>query len=399
MESNLKLLPSQPLQQDESLVSFRNVTFSYTPDKEILHNVSFELKAGRTYAFVGPTGGGKTTTASLVFEILKLAGKNPVKVGVGQVSVLDKLDILKKDSVAVFELSSWRLSALKKEKLSPQISVITNIFPDHLNYYKKMENYLADKKNIFLHQKSKDWLIVNDDDENLKNISGEAKSQIMKISFNNKNEANSVFVENGAIYVNNGLDSKKIIDVSEIKISGKHNVYNAMLAIGASFAFGVSLENIKKGIINFSGVPHRLEFVRNFKGVNYYNDTAATIPDAAIQSLSCFSDPIILIAGGSDKKLEFSEFGKNIFEKAEKLILLKGSATEKLLPEIRKNDLENKFSNIPVVESMEKAVLEAEKMAVEGDVVLLSPGAASFGLFLNEFDRGEKFREAVKNLK
>lgn len=348
---------------------------------------------------IGVTGTkGKTTVATLIYEILKLDGKNPVRVGSGQVSVLDKLEILKKESVAVFELSSWRLSAFKKEQKSPQIAVMTNILRDHQNYYKSMESYIADKKNIFLYQNSKDWLVINNDDETLRNISSEAKSQILKIYFENKNEENSVFTENDAIYINNGVDTKKVIEVAEIKIPGKHNVYNAMLAIGASYTFGASLESIKKTIANFSGVAHRLEFVREFKGVKYYNDTAATIPDAAIQSLSCFSQPIILIAGGTDKKLEFAEFGKQIAKKAEKVVLLKGSATEKILPEIRKNDLENKLSNIPVVDSMEKAVLEAEKMAVEGNVIVFSPGAASFELFLNEFDRGDKFKEAVKNL-
>ena len=169
---------------------------------------------------IGVTGTkGKTTTAALIFEILKLAGKNPVKVGSGQISVLDKLDNLKKDSVVVFELSSWRLSALKKEKLSPSVAVITNILRDHLNYYKTMEDYIADKKNIFLHQKPGDWLVANDDNERVRELYPEVKSQIFKFSFSSSGE-NSVFVENEAIFINNGVDTKKIIDFKDIKIPG-----------------------------------------------------------------------------------------------------------------------------------------------------------------------------------
>lgn len=349
---------------------------------------------------IGITGTkGKTTTATLIFEILKTAGRKPVKVGIGQNSVLDKLEKLEKDSVIVFELSSWRLSALKKEKISPKIAVITNIFRDHLNYYKTMDFYVADKKNIFLYQKPEDWLVINGNDKEMKEIISETKSQLFKFSPEDSKEDNSIFVENDAIYLNNGVDIKKIIDTKEIKISGKHNLCNVMAAIGASYVFGIKIEEIKKGISNFSGTPHRLEFVREFNGVKYYNDTAATIPDAAISSLSCFPDPVILIAGGEDKGLDFSNFGKEISEKAKKLVLLEGSATDKLINEIKKNDINGKFGEVPIVDSMEKAVLEAEKMAIEGDVILLSPGAASFGLFLNEFDRGDKFREAVNKLK
>lgn len=349
---------------------------------------------------IGVTGTkGKTTTATLIYEILKSAGKNPIRAGIGQASVLDKLSLLKKESVVVFELSSWRLSALKKEKLSPQIAVITNILRDHQNYYKSMDDYISDKKNIFIYQKPGEWLIINNDDEKIKEISSEAKSQIFRFSLEPLKENHSIYVENDSIYLSNGVDIKKVIDINEIKIPGRHNIMNIMAAIGATHAFGVNIDEIKKTVANFSGVAHRLEFVRNFENVKYYNDTAATIPDAAVSSLSCFSEPVVLIAGGEDKGLEFSNFGKAIAEKTKKVILLKGSATDKLVNEIKKNDTQGKLDEIAIVDSMEKAVEIASRISESGDVVLLSPGAASFGLFLNEFDRGDKFKEAVKNLK
>ncbi len=349
---------------------------------------------------VGVTGTkGKTTTASLIYEILKFAGKNPVKVGIGQASVLDKLEILKKDSIPVFELSSWRLSALGRAKLSPHIAVIKNILLDHLNYYKTMDNYLADKENIFLFQKPQDFLVINGDDEILKKSSEKAKSQVIKFSLHSLKREKSIFIDEGTIYANDGVDTKKIVDTRDIKIPGVHNLTNVMAAAGAAIAFGISIEIIKKAMSEFKGVPHRLEFVREVGGIRYYNDTAATIPDAMMSALDSFSQPIILIAGGTDKKLDFSLAGKDILRKTKDIIFIKGDATDKLLDEIKKNLPEmDKGREFIIADSIEEVVEEANKKAKPGDVILLSPGAASFGLFANEFERGDKFRETIERL-
>lgn len=384
---------------------------------------------------IGITGTkGKTTTATLIYEILKLAGNNPIKVGVGQVSVLDKLEVLKKDSVAVFELSSWRLSGLGRAKMSPHIAVIKNILPDHLNYYKTIDEYLTDKENIFLYQNPKDFLIINEDDEKLRASARKAKSQVIKFSASPVKEGKGVYLEENMIYINNGVDIKKLIDIKEIKIPGAHNISNIMAAAGACYAFGVSMGIIQKAISEFKGIPHRLEFVREFQGVKYYNDTAATIPDAMLGALDSFLEPIILIAGGTDKKLDFTLAGRKLAQKIhpvrnfgtaadslkftpdiklhnqilesnisngiKNVVFLRGDATEKLILEICKNlPAEEKNREFEVVDSMEKAVEVACQKAVTGDIVLLSPGATSFGLFSNEFDRGEKFREAAKQLR
>lgn len=349
---------------------------------------------------IGVTGTkGKTTTATLIYEILKSAGKNPVKIGIGQVSVLDKLLTLKKDSIPVFELSSWRLSALGRAKLSPHIAVFKNIMPDHLNYYGTMEKYLQDKKYIFSNQKSKDWLVINSDDELLLEASKDVHSQVVKFSYHPLKRSKAVFIEDDVIYLNNGIDVKKLVSIKEITIPGHHNLSNVLASIGAVYAYGLSALEIKKVLPGLKGVAHRLEFVREVGGVKFYNDTAATIPNAAISALSSFEKPIVLIAGGTDKNLDFTEYAKEILEKAKSLVLLKGNATEKLLEKLKKNADEEFLQNIETVGSMEEAVLLAQKKAEKGDVVLLSPGAASFGLFLNEFDRGDKFRDAVKKLK
>lgn len=349
---------------------------------------------------IGVTGTkGKTTTATLIYEILKSAGKKPIKIGIGQVSVLDKLSLLKKDSIVVFELSSWRLSGLGRAKLSPHIAVFKNIMPDHLNYYGTMEKYLQDKKYIFSNQKPKDWLVVNYDDEKLKEVAKEAPSQIVKFSYEPLKKSRSVFIDDEIIYLNNGIDIVKLAAVKNINIPGRHNLSNVMAAIGAVFAFGLTPIEIKKALPNLKGPAHRLEFVREISGVKYYNDTAATIPHAACSALRAFSQPIVLIAGGTDKNLEFSDFGRDIAEKTKRVVLLKGNATEKLLVQIKKFADSSFFEQIEIVDSMNEAVALAREYAERGDVILLSPGAASFGLFNNEFDRGDKFKQAVDEIR
>jgi UDP-N-acetylmuramoylalanine--D-glutamate ligase len=349
---------------------------------------------------IGVTGSkGKTTTATLIYEILKSAGKNPIKIGIGQISVLDKLLVLKKDSIPVFELSSWRLSGLGREKVSPHIGVITNIFIDHLNYYKTMEKYIEDKKYIFSNQKSKDWLIINSDDQQVCEMAKEARSQIIRFSYGPAKQNPAVFIEDEFVYLNDGIDVKKLVSTKEIKILGKHNLANVMAAIGAAYAYGLTATEIKKGLPELKGAPHRLEQVLELNEVKYYNDTAATIPDAAISALEAFEQPVILIAGGTDKNLDFKKFAKKIIQKTKHVILLKGDATEKIIDEIRKIAGNDFIQFIEITNSMESAVLIAQKKAEKNDIVLLSPGAASFGLFANEFDRGDKFREAVKQLK
>lgn len=349
---------------------------------------------------VGVTGTkGKTTTATLIYEILKAAGKNVVKVGIGQISALDKIKDLKKDSIVVFELSSWRLSALGRYKISPHVAVITNIFPDHLNYYKDMAGYIKDKKYIFQNQKLEDFCIVNWDDEVLNKLDGEIKSNLIKFSSSKINNGRSVYLNEGAIYTNDGVDEKKIIDAIEIKLKGEHNIHNILAAVSAGVALGVDLKIIKKAIAEFKGVGHRLEFVREIGGVKYYNDTAATMPEAAISGINSFSEPIVLICGGSDKNLDMSEMGKTISQKVKSVIFLKGKATEKIIDAIKKNLSSEDSNDFKIVESMEKAVELAKIEAKSGDVVLLSPGAASFGMFQNEFDRGDRFKAAVNALK
>ncbi|PID51987.1 MAG: UDP-N-acetylmuramoyl-L-alanine--D-glutamate ligase [Candidatus Moraniibacteriota bacterium] len=349
---------------------------------------------------IGITGTkGKTTTSHLIYHILKKSGKNPIKIGIGQTPVLDRLKLLKKNSVVVFELSSWRLSALAQEKMSPHIGVFTNFFPDHMNYYRSMDAYLKDKKNIFIHQKPKDWFICNKNDETVAKLCDEAKGNVLCVAREHVSDGRSVFMENGEIFINDGIDITAVMKVNESPLRGAHNINNIMCAIGATFAYGVPTKSIISAVKSFNGVAHRLEFVTEKKGVRYYNDTAATNPDSACVALDSFESPIVLIAGGVDKNLAYEEFAKKIIKKVKGVVFLKGTATEKIVSLIRKElGGDMKKISFEVVDAMDKAVEIATLGAEEGDVVLLSPGAASFGIFSNEFDRGNQFKKEVLSL-
>jgi UDP-N-acetylmuramoylalanine--D-glutamate ligase len=229
-------------------------------------------------------------------------------------------------------------------------------------------------------------------------MTAEAPAQVMKFSSCPVKNGKTVFLDGETIYWNNGIDTKKIVDTQELKIRGRHNIGNLMAAAGACFAYGLTLAEVRRGILEFKGVPHRLEFVRELAGVKYYNDTAATIPEAAISALDSFLEPIVLIAGGNDKGLQYAQFAKTIMDKPKSVVFIKGTGTDKILTEIAKlpGGAEKEY---PVVTYMHEAVALAKDLAEKGDVVLLSSGTASFGVFQNEFDRGDKFKKAVLELK
>ncbi len=349
---------------------------------------------------IGITGTkGKTTTSHLIYHILKKTGKNPIKIGIGQMPVLDRLKILKKNSVVVFELSSWRLSGLTNAKLSPQIGVFTNFFPDHMNYYRTMEEYLIDKKNIFIHQKPEDWFICNQDDDTVRDLCHEAKGNVVTVASKHISKGRSVFCEDNEIFINDGIDIECAMFTKDLPLRGKHNINNVMCAIGATVAYGVPNKKVIAAVKSFRGVAHRLEFVVEKKGVKYFNDTAATNPQSACAALESFEEPIILIAGGVDKNLSYEEFAKSIACNVKGVVFIKGTATDKIIKLIKKElENENEIMSFEIVDAMDKAVEIASIGAESGDVVLLSPGAASFGIFANEFDRGNQFKKVVEAL-
>jgi len=346
---------------------------------EIKTDETLFLKLSPKVILVGVTGTkGKSTVSHLIYEILKSARHRVFLAGnVRGQAALPLLEKVKEGDIVVMELDSWKLQGFGSAKISPRVAVFTNFYRDHLNYYKgDMKKYFSDKANIFKHQKNGDTLIAGQS----------AKDAIQKYY---KGKIKSNVIETGKKYFPKSWHPL---------ILGEHNKENIAFAIKACEAIGVSKSDIKKGVENFKGVPGRLEFVREIKGVKYYNDTTATTPEAVIAALRALnSKNIILIAGGSDKKLDYREMYKEIPKYVKTLILFKGEASEKILKESGIWNLESGIYS--GIESMREAMKIAETSAKRGDIILLSPAAASFGIFKNEFDRGEQFCELANQIR
>ncbi len=353
---------------------------------------------------IGITGTkGKTTTSRIVYHLLKKSGKTPVLFGVEHLAVLDRLTYVKKNTIVVFELSSWRLSSFAKNKLSPHIAVFTNIFPDHMDYYKSMESYFADKKNIFLHQRARDYFIYNADDAMLHEAVDEVPAHIRTATSERRNKGRGMFIEKGKIFLNDGIDTVPFMDVDEIPLRGRHNRMNVLLAANAAHAVGLSVSDIRDGVASLPQIPHRLELVREVGGIRYYNDTAATNPDAAIVGIEAFDEPIILIAGGASKNLSIEEMMECVVRGVKDIVFIKGEGSERMMSRLTKVKKDKKQfvdseGAYRVAESMQEAIEMTRGIASAGDVVLLSPGTSSFGVFKNEFDRGNQFRKYVEEI-
>jgi len=326
---------------------------------------------------IGITGTkGKTTTAQLTAEIIKQAGFKMVLAGNLGISFLEVLPKIDPDTWVVLELSSWQLEGLAKENSCPHISLITNIFPDHLNRYSNMDAYVAAKKNIFLNQKKEDYLILNQNNPWSQKLASQAPG---KTIFFSQNDIPKTWLK-------------------KIKLPGKHNLANVAAAIKISQLLKIDPKIQKKTVFSFTGLPHRLEFITSLRGVDFYNDSAATNPDAACAAITSFKNPLVWILGGSDKELQFNKLFRTAAKrgKLRALILLEGSAHKKIQLEIKKY-----LPHVPCRGPFSKfrpAVMTAKELAQKGDIVLLSPGAASFGMFKNEFDRGNQFKKIVNDL-
>lgn len=327
---------------------------------------------------IGVTGTrGKSTAAYLIWKFLKTKFRRVHLAGNIQKSVLEILPRIKKDDLVILELSSFQLHDLISEKVSPSIAVITNIFKDHLNWHKDFRDYIGAKSQIFGSQKPTDFLFLDRAEKTVRKFYKKARSKVTLSTLSR--------------------DWTQIVD----RNVGQHYRGAAGLAVAVAKHFGVRNLQIKKILKNFKGLPGRQEEIAKINGIYFINDTTSTMPEATVAALDrfflkAFHRKIVLIAGGADKNLDFKNLAKVIKKKTGGLILLPGTATEKL----KKGLVYQNFGNkIRKANSMIGAVKFAYGLAQKGDWIILSPGAASFGLFLNEFDRGRKFIEAVKALK
>lgn len=349
---------------------------------------------------IGVTGSaGKTTTTTLIAEFLKNSNR---KIWVGGnigTPLFDKLDEIKKEDIIVLELSSFQLMTMSD---SPNISIVTNIYEDHLDYHRSMEEYIEAKTNIFMHQKDGDIAIFWCDDEISKTFINKMKekninSKVRLFSAKNSVE-NGAYFENGKIFeVENGIKNE-VISVDDIAIKGKKNYLNICAAICAVKDI-VSIDDIVKTLKSFNGVEHRLEYVDTVLGVKYYNDSISTTPGKAMAALTSFDKKIILIAGGSDKNLDYTSLGDKIINSTKVLILL-GATKNKIKNAVLGSKLyDNSKIKLEEVDSLEDAVLIASKISKSGDIVVMSPASASFDMFKNYKERGKLFKNLVNALK
>jgi len=316
---------------------------------------------------------GKSTVTHLICEMARSAGKK-LHLGGNErgTSTLQLLPETDKGDLAVLELDSWQLQGFEESKISPHIAIWTNFMPDHMNYYRgDMDRYFRDKAAIARFQKPGDFFITTPEI---------------------KKRAEATFGPLQATCIT----ATSLPDDWTLALPGEHNRQNAGYAVAAARILGVSDEIMKKVLKDFSGLPGRLEFLGEKNGVTFYDDANSTTPEAgiaALRALAPLGRPIILIAGGSDKELEFGAFAREIEKSAKKVVLFRGKATEKILALLPKELRSEVASN------MDEALSLALKAAQRGDAIILSPGATSFGIFKNEYDRGDQFRERVKALK
>ena len=343
---------------------------------------------------IGVTGTrGKSTTSALIDEMFRAAGKSAVLCGNIGVSPLKYLGKLKKKDVVVAELSSWLLRGFRTAEKSPQIAVLTNLLIDHQDKYPNLEAYYRDKDNIFLFQNADHFLIANRDNAEVRKRIKKARARLIWFSLRPIGKMDGAYLQDGKIYFQLGGKRELIAPASTLKILGKSNLENALAAVAAAKIYGLPTKAVREALRRFSGLAGRLEFVGKRNGVEFYNDTTATTPDATVAAFNTLSDKkgrIILLAGGYDKRLEFSKMATLAKKCAKETILFRGSATD-----IIKKELEEKNARFTEVASMKEAVAEAVKVARRGDLILLSPGAASFGMFKNEYDRGNQFNKEV----
>lgn len=329
---------------------------------------------------IGITGTrGKSTTTHLLYEILKVAFKGQKNIFIGGnikgISTLPYLYETKTGDVVVLELDSWQLQGFGERELSPHIAVFTTFLPDHLNYYHgSLDAYLADKANIFKFQTKDDYLVL-----------GKQAAPLVMEKY--KDAIKSTIIE---------ADSVDLPKDWKIQIPGLHNRFNAAVAMKTAQVLNVGLNTIRDVTEQFKGVSGRLEFIKQYNGINIYNDTTATTPDATLAGLRAFGPGrnVVLIMGGADKGLEMKHLFLDMPNYTKAVVLLPGTGSSRI-----EHDLMN-TENLKVEKApnLKKAVTQALSLCMKGDNLLFSPGFASFGMFKNEFDRGDQFVKIVSGL-
>lgn len=380
--------PGTPFYKEE-LVNLREKGTVLTSEMEVF----FDLCPCKTIAITGSDG--KTTTTTIISEFLKASGKKVHLGGNIGKPLLPEIESVSADDYAVVELSSFQLISMRK---SPDIAVVTNLAPNHLDIHKDMQEYVDSKKNIVLHQNAFSKAVVNLDNEIANSFESDIRGA--KVKFSTKEKLfNGAYLDGEKICYSDYGAVTEIMSIKDIKIPGMHNVENYLAAISAVWGL-VDVKTIVNVAKTFGGVEHRAEFVREFRGVKYYNDSIASSPTrTALGTLSLYDEKIIIIAGGYDKHIPYEPIGPVINNKVKLLVLMGDTAVKiekavKEAPNYNPDEIE-----IVHTENMEQAVSAVVERAKDGDIVSLSPASASFGLYKNFEERGNHFKSIVNALK
>ncbi len=357
---------------------------------EVISEIELSYRLSKA-PFIAITGtNGKTTTTSLTGELLQ-SYSHQVFVGgnIGRPLIGEILN-LTEDDIVVAEVSSFQLETIKE--FYPKIALFLNFTPDHLDRHKTMEAYLEAKMNIFKNQTEEDYIILNADDPTLQKIADKITSKIVWFSREQK-KLPGMYLDGKMMIAQLEGEPHELISTDELFIRGDHNVENALAASAAALLVGISTQKIREGLRNYKGQEHTLEYVLTDQDVQYYNDSKGTNPDASIKALQAFYEPVVLIAGGLSRNLDFTEFMDLVVKKVKVLILL-GETRD----ELAKKALEPGFTGrIEVVDDLKEAVGFARELSQPGDVVLLSPACASWDQFSSYAERGRLFKEYVRN--
>ncbi len=353
--------------------------------------VFFDLCPATIFAVTGSDG--KTTTTTLIAKMLEAEGKRVFVGGNIGTPLLPEIEDITSDDFVVAELSSFQLISMRK---SPDVAVVTNVAPNHLDVHKDMDEYVEAKKNILLHQNAFSRTVLNRDNDITEEFRKDVRGQSLGFSMSRRLNNGAWLDDNGILHMAyRGIDVP-VVDRKDIGILGDHNVENYLTAIAAVWGY-VGVDNIKKVAREFGGVEHRIEFVREVNGVKYYNDSIASSPTRTIAGLKAFDQKVILLAGGYDKHIPFEPMMPYVTEKVKTLYLC-GDTADKIEKCLREYEGYNGSPEIIRVADIAEAVAEAHKNAVEGDIVTLSPACASFDKYPNFVARGLHFKQLVNEL-
>jgi UDP-N-acetylmuramoylalanine--D-glutamate ligase len=363
----------------------------------LVTNDSLEFAKRSQAPVIGITGSaGKTTTTALTGAIIRASGQIAwVGGNIGR-PLISELEMIGRDDIAVQELSSFQLELWTQ---SPPIAAVLNITPNHLDRHKTMEAYSAAKSNIIRYQNPDDIAVLSADDKGVSSLRRVVRSRLREFSLELKIE-DGAYIRDGVIWLRDGSSERFVLELDQIPLRGRHNLLNVLASTVLADSVGVAAATIRDAVIAFEGVEHRLEIVGVINGVQYVNDSIATAPERSIAAINSFVEPIVLLAGGRDKEMDWSKWAQQVIGRVKAVILfgeLAQSLESSLLSAEESVD-SGKTLIIERVETMEEATWRANTIATPNDVVLLSPGGTSFDAYNDFAERGRVFRELVNEI-